>query len=181
MRRNEESQMNKYFVFLCDFVGGGKSYTLLLQRLFRMEFYSLVPNDDNRGVDGTKIRDLFCDEEGPQGLSLCPDGPCSILEMLIGLSIRLEFETAQSKYEKTPEEWFWILIDNLDLTLFENSTFFHGAEFDDVSDIINRFLERQYNYAGEGGLFPLRRPKNDQRKIEIWYQMSAYMLENYPI
>lgn len=182
MRRNEENRMmNKYFNFLCKVVGRSEKYVLLLQRLYSMEFYSLVPNDDNRGVDGTKVRDLFCDEEGPQGLSLCPDGPCTVLEMLIGLSLRLEFETAQSEYEKTPDEWFWILIDNLGLTQFENQLFFDGALFDDVSDIVNIFLERQYTSTGDGGLFPLRKAKKDQREVEIWYQMSAYILENYPI
>jgi hypothetical protein len=28
-----------------------------------------------------------------------------------------------------------------------------------------------------GGFFPLTHPNDDQRKVEIWYQMNAYLDE----
>jgi hypothetical protein len=153
---------------------------MLLEKLQSMEFYAFVPNDDNRAVDGTHIRDVFCEEEGQHALSFCPDGPCTVLEMLIGLAYRLEFETAQSKYEKSPREWFWILVDNLGLTEYDNH--FYTDEVDNhVEDVITCLLERHYASNGEGGLFPLHHARLDQRKVEIWYQMSAYIIENYPV
>ena len=42
-------------------------------------------------------------------------------------------------------------------------------------------LAREYSDNGHGGLFPLKNPKKDQRKVEIWYQMTEYINENYPI
>jgi hypothetical protein len=33
--------------------------------------------------------------------------------------------------------------------------------------------------SGLGGMFPLEDPREDQRAIEIWYQMMAYINENY--
>jgi hypothetical protein len=166
---------NKYFDYLCSIVGKEREESRLLHLLHEIEFYSLVPNDDNRGVDGMHVRDQFLDREGPQGLSLIPKVQCTVLEMLIGLSYRLVFETEQSIYEKTASEWFWVLIDNLGLSQFETLSNEH------ILVIVHIFLERQYDYFGSGGLFPLRNPKKDQRKVEIWYQMSAYILENYPI
>ena len=70
----------------------------------------------------------FLEEVGQTGLISLPDGPCTVLEMLIALSYRLEFETAQSKWEKTVSEWFWILIDNLGLIKCHNDEYFTNCE-----------------------------------------------------
>ena len=168
---------NRYFDFLCRIVGREDEYGKLLNDLHQIEFYSLVPHDDNRAEDGKQIRERFMDEEGLHALSQSDLGECTVLEMLIGLSFRLEFETAQSCWEKTPDEWFWILIDNLDLTHCNDGRY----SLAEVTKNVLNFLSRHYNSNGDGGLFPLNTSKRDQRRVEIWYQMSDYILENYPI
>lgn len=163
-----------YFEWLCDIILGDVYENWkrpLLYQLAEMDFYSLIPNDDNRCTDGTDLREQFIDDWG--GQQALPVGQCSVLEMLIALSFRLEFETSQSKWEKTPQEWFWILIDNLGLTGVESHSI--------IIENVTLFLERGYKSNGEGGLFPLKNARIDQKKVEIWYQMSAFMLENYPI
>jgi len=172
---------SRYLDFLCDIVKGADEYSELLGELHGIEFYSLVPNDDNRGEDGKQLRQKFIEEVGPTRAPSLPHGGCTVLEMLIGLSFRLEFETMSSHWEKTPSEWFWILIDNLGLTGYDNSQFSMLGTYDDMAEKVSKLLERQYESDGNGGLFPLQRPQKDQRRVEIWYQMSAYMLENYPI
>jgi hypothetical protein len=147
--------------------------------LHRIEFYSLVPNDENRGADGNQLRETFLDEGG--AITALPFLSCTMLEMLIGLSQRLEFETAQSRWEKTPREWFWVLIDNLDLDFRTLEGLSLGDYVTKIEDSVTLLLERGFDFDGNGGLFPLKHAKNDQRRVEIWYQMSAYMLENYPI
>ena len=97
--------------------------------------------------------------------------------MLIALAQRLEFETALSKWEKSTAQWFWVLINNLGLDTFTDENF----DMEAVQEKVQIFLDRKYEKNGEGGLFPLKNPKEDQRRIEIWYQMSAYLFENYPI
>jgi len=180
--------VNRYLKFLCNVVGGTYEYSQLLDELHGIEFYSLIPNDDNRGEDGKQLRQHFLDEVGPTGAPSLPRGGCTVLEMLIGLSFRLEFETAQSRWEKTPAEWFWVLIDNLGLELPHNSVTKTVTEVsqnrEKVSqnrEKVSHMLERSYEFDGHGGLFPLKNPNKDQRRVEIWYQMSAYVLENYPI
>ena len=181
---------NDYFRFLIDLVWDEPTDILerdiderlelkLLHKLYQFEFFSLIPNDDNRGMDGIELRDDFLDRGG--GQHALPFGPCTVLEMLIGLSFRLEFETSQSKWEKTFNEWFWILIDNLELDYRSNIDISNTEYERKIERHIIRFLERRYKSNGEGGLFPLKNPKKDQKKIEVWYQMSAYILENYPI
>ena len=56
---------NSYFDFLWNLVGRKKEYGRLLLYLHETEFYSLVPNDDNRGVDGEQLRNHYFDEVGP--------------------------------------------------------------------------------------------------------------------
>jgi hypothetical protein len=48
-----------------------------------------------------------------------------------------------------------------------------------VNQILTNLVERTYQKNGKGGLFPLKQPAKDQRRVEIWYQMAAYLNENY--
>lgn len=173
---------NRYFSFLCDIVDpdGLGEYDRLLWELQGIKFYSFVPNDDNRAEDGKQLRDKFVDKEGQHALSLCQIGECTVLEMLIGLSYRLEFESLDSSWEKTPDQWFWILLDNLGMTSYHDDTLSQLRNVDDVRRKVNVLLERGYKRNGAGGLFPLQNPRRDQRRVEIWYQMTDYIIENYP-
>ena len=171
--------MDRYFDYLCRIVGKRKKYENLLRTLYDMVFYSLIPYDDNREEDGLRLRENFIYEQGQHALSFFDfnNNNCTVLEMLIGLSQRLNFETALSKWEKSPSEWFWILLNNLGLDIYTDDNFNEQI----VREKIKIFLDRQYGENGEGGLFPLKYPRRDQRTVELWYQMSDYILENYPI
>lgn len=173
---------NKYFRFLCSRLEHADRFMMLLQKLHLREFYSIIPNDDNRARDGAELRNLFSEEVGPSGPLSLPEFECSMLEMLIGLANRLEFETAQSEWEKTSSEWFWILIDNLGFTTCDDAAFSQCNTLDKYIDqTLTIFLDRGYESNGNGGLFPIRNAEKDQRRVEIWYQMNSYVLENYPI
>jgi hypothetical protein len=151
-----------------------KTYWHLFRQLFRKEFVWLVPNDDNRVEDGRELRHEFLSFTGIRDVD--PhwfDLGCSVLEMLIALARRCAFQT-----EATEEEWFWKLMDNLDLTKFNDA--WYKAEHNEalIDERMNRLINREYSYDGSyGGLFPLHNPERDQRDVEIWYQMSAYLLE----
>jgi hypothetical protein len=172
---------NKYFAHLCSIIDGSERYLNMLEILHDLEFYSLIPNDENRVKDGRMLREYFLDEEGAAGASSLPDVPCTVLEMLIALSYRLEFETVNSRWEKSTSEWFWILINNLGLSDCDDNSFFKPDTRNYIIRTVVNMVERGYRKDGFGGLFPLKNPKKDQRRVEIWYQMSAYLLENYPI
>jgi hypothetical protein len=141
----------------------------LLTMLYSSEFFMLVPNDDNRCGDGLELRREFMREDIPVKVSRAwLSLGCSVLEMMIGVARHLSFEM-----DGEVGEWFWHLSDNLGLTKY------HDKRFDArrVSEIIERLIWRQYEYNGKGGLFPLKAPYQDQRRVEIWFQMESYMLE----
>lgn len=148
-----------------------KSFWTLAKQMYGTEFFWFVPNDDNRAEDGRYLRVEFVEDLGLESVS--PDWMqlgCSMLELLIGLSRRLSFQG-----EGESRDWFWQLIDNLGLRHDDrNRRHFPAAQVDDV---LNAVIWRTYRRTGDGGLFPLRHPSCDQREVELWHQMSAYLLE----
>lgn len=146
----------------------------LLMLLFTKEFVWLVPNDDNRIVDGLDLRGEFLREsEAPGSLTVEGLGPCSVLEVLIALSRRLAFAVSG-----TPEGWAWQLLVNLELDRMSDPLSRRKAE--KVDEILENLIWRRYNPDGSGGFFPLQDPDEDQTKVELWYQMSAYVDEMDP-
>lgn len=170
-----------YFHWLCEMVGiegEEKSYWLLAKDLHRMPFYSLVPHDENRALDGMSLRDEYLEEVNCPKYLRIDLGECTMLEMLIALSRRIDYEMSDSKVvSDDTRKWFWEMLDNLGLTAYSDDRYVDIGGLDDVDEVLERLVERDYSRDGRGGLFPLRRPVEDQRNVEIWYQMSSYLLE----
>ena len=149
-----------------------------MNRLHRKEFYWTISNDDNRAEDGRKLRTRFCAETGYADMDFLY-GPCSVLEMIIGLSIRIENDIVWD-YEKPDRtrDWFWMMIDNLGFGDCRDALY--DADMDEyVSYRIDILLDRRYERNGQGGLFPLNDPlEKDQRDVEIWDQMAEFLCEN---
>lgn len=147
-----------------------KSFWKLFRQLYNTEFVWVISNDDNRLEDGKSLRKEFLSHEKYE----CFDDDwlylgCSVLEMLIALSRRLYFET-----DIEADLWFWHLMKNLDLYLYNDSVVNPSQ---DIERIVNRLIWRTYSPDGHGGLFPLKNSCEDQRRVEIWYQMFAYLEE----
>ena len=69
-------------------------------------------------------------------------------------------------------------MENLDLRQFSDEVYEDYIDAPDlVQERVDVFLDRAYSPDGTGGLFPLHEPDEDQRQVELWYQMSAYLLE----
>lgn len=163
-----------YFVWLYSQVADrrlrnpSRTYWGLLRELHRKEFVWLIPNDDNRIEDGRALRYEFMEECGIR------DVPrdwmrlgCSMLELLIGLSRRLA-----DMADGEPSGWFWRLIENLDLEEYNDNRLPQDGYINRKLDTV---IWRTYRRNGNGGLFPLNRTRNDQRWVEIWYQLNEYL------
>jgi hypothetical protein len=148
----------------------------LLGQMYTKQFEGYVPNDDNRAADGKDLRIRFLQSTGyplndPYGLWF--DLGCSLLEMIIALAERVSFE---DEAQGTPVEWFWRLVHNLELDRYTDDIFEISIQ-EEVEEVLERLNRRTYQYDGTGGLFPLRRAMEDQRTVELWTQMSTYLLE----
>lgn len=134
--------------------------------LYKTPFVYSVANDYNRAWEGTSLRYEYLDRFSyirTIRLSAWLELECSILEMLVALSLRAAY---QSGHE--PSWWFSIFTTNLGITKSPSRTV----------KTLKVFNSRQYDSDGYGGLFPLNNPDSDQREMELWYQMGAYILEN---
>lgn len=144
----------------------------LMRKLYSTPFEWYVPNDDNRAAHGVELRLTWMKETGQRvqdrdWLELT----CSMLELLIALADRLTFEAGGAA-----GPWFWKLVENLGLKEYTDDIYEISIE-EEVTEVLDRLINRTYERDGSGGLFPVSQDPRDQRKVEILYQMSSYLLE----
>lgn len=177
----ENRVVNDYFEWLVELVCGERyskevSYKKLLQLLHSIEFTYFVPNDQNRAADGEDLRYRYvlekCDPLSEDFVLRTLYGPCSVLEMMIALALRCEENIMDDpSIGDRSGQWFWGMVKNLGL-MSQIDTIF---DEDRVRDAISRFLSRDYEPDGRGGLFTVKNCPVDMRKIEIWTQMWRFI------
>ena len=166
-----------YFEWLYDLVCDNRysedySYRELLSYLHDVEFTYTIPKDANRAEDGVDLRYRFAYDTECSYADEYLDGPCSVLEMMVALAIRCEEQIMDDpRYGNRTAQWFWKMISNLGLNGMVD------GRFDDIyaEDVIARFLNREYEPNGRGGLFTVRNCDYDLRYVEIWVIMLWYL------
>ena len=167
-----------YFEWMYELVCGNRfskniSYRNVLMDLHNTDFVYSIRRDKGRAGDGVDLRYRFPHEQyGISDVMRYISGPCSVLEMMLALAIRCE-ETIMDNpaYGDRTGQWFWGMMKSLGL----------GSMYDDLYDedyvkmVIRRFLKRQYDPDGKGGLFTIRGCEEDLRDVEIWFQMLWYL------
>lgn len=180
----QESLINEYFRWLCGFVVGkpfskSSSYRKLLRYLFTVEFTYTIGMDGNRAEDGTDLRYRFADESDyvyPVIAAYLDDYPCTVLEMMIALSIRCEEHIMEDPdIGDRTGQWFWNMIVSLGLGGMTDPKF----DEEKADQIMATFLNREYARDGKGSLFTVSNSRVDMRTTEIWYQMHLYLEANY--
>lgn len=172
-----------YLRWLCGIIGAdrtGVEYWQLLQRLHNMEFRWSILRDESRAEDGAKLRTKFKeDTHSPYREDF--SRPASVLEVIIGLAVRMEYQLGSNTTPDRTAEWFWEMIGNLGLARFDDEEYYLANGRNYITDVINNWLDKNYGPDGFGGLFPLYSEEKDQRKVDLAYQMGAYLNENYPL
>lgn len=173
-----------YFDWMVDSVSsrryeGQNSFRKLLAYLHTIEFRYCMISDSDRARDGVSLRHrfaLFTEDFSYNYVMRKLDGPCSVLEMILALSIRCEEDImSDPELGNRIGQWFWKMITNMGLGGMTDRLF--NAEY--VDEIIERFLEREYEPDGRGGLFYIRNAECDVRKVSIWVQMCYYLDETF--
>ncbi len=178
----KDELINKYFEWMYNLVCADEyyknlSYRKLLYFLHDTDFTYTIAMDGNRESDGIGLRYRFGNAYGYEDAivtSYLDDRPCSVLEMMIALSMRCEEQIMDDPTEGNRlGEWFWNMIVSLGLGSMSDDKFDKRR----VKQIVNKFLNREYQPNGKGGLFTVEHTKQDMRTVEIWYQLCWYLDE----
>lgn len=149
------------------------SYDTLFNLMFDREFEILMAMDANRAVDGCDLRVEFARSHRFSTDIKEEFGPCTFLEMVIGLSRRLSFSAGGGA-----PGWAWQLLSNLELhKMSDPLSKYRQRKALTIMDVV---ISRSYLPDGVGGFFPLAYPDEDQTRLELWYQMHAYIEELHP-
>lgn len=147
-------------------------YSMVLGQLYGMEFIWVVDRDVNRAMDGIDLRGFYEFETG-ESCEINADWPCSVLEMMVALALRMESDIMDDPDfgDRTPL-WFWKMMENLGLTDMENNRF-DGQK---CEEIVTKMMLRE----GEKDLFCCATfvPKK-WHTMEIWQKMTAFLNENF--
>lgn len=174
---NKQLLNEEYFKWLCSLVCDNIQNDELLEELHNTEFIYTIAMDANRASDGVDLRYRFADEHNHHQAmiaSYLDDRPCSMLEMMVALALRCEEDImVNPDIGNRTGEWFWDMIDSLGLYPKANKKINKTK----VHEVIEKFLNHEYEYDGKGGLFTIKNPPKDLRNVEIWYQLNWYLNE----
>ena len=134
--------------------------------------------DQCRAEDGVNLRYRFaseCDIPYDKIDAEFHGVPCSMLEMMVALAVRIEEHIMEdSSAGNRVGQWFWNMVVSLGLAAMDDGRFHE----DRADYILDRFERRDYEYNGAGGLFTVNHPTEDMRRLDIWYQLMNYLQEN---
>lgn len=175
----KDKLMNEYFEWMYRLIFSGRengaSYRKLLCKLHDTEFTYSIAMDGNRAEDGVDLRYRFGNEKKKREASVasCLDVfPCSVLEMMVALAIRLEEQIMDNPdIGDRTGEWFMGMVESLGLGGMDDGNFDRRA----VAKALERLLSRSYKKNGEGGLFTVKRRGIDMREVEIWCQAMWHL------
>ena len=164
------SYHSEYYIWLRGLTGDNPNYQSLICQLDTTPYKWAFVLDENRAAGGKNLRAKYAFETSTNEEDVRV-GPCSVLEMLIGVASHM-----QDILNYDISKWFWTLIRNLGLDVFPD----YAYDSSSVGFIIERWLSRNYRSDGVGSIFPLRDYPGDCRNLDVWSQMNAWINENYP-
>lgn len=178
--------VDDYVYFLYRIVkNGGENHRKLCVELFKNRFFitrSAPKRDIDREKDGLELRKEWPNDSLDGEFHIIP---CTMLEMIIGISKRMSEQLMDEGGEDKTAQYFWEIMENLGLTCMDDDNFGWetGLAQKKIAKTCEILCKRQYNPDGTGGgMFPMPGLLGiNQKKMEIWYQMQEYINWKYGI
>lgn len=177
------SRMGEYFIWLTEQIDDRQCDSDFLYDtcavLFDITFQPLDADDMNRVGDAHSLQQRYLEEEGLDGLikngneDAYENEEATVLEVLVALCIRLEHDILGEPGNEHPERWFWQMIANFGIT--------EDMDEHDIYQIINDWMDGNYEPDGRGGPFILHDYDYDVRELGLWDQAQHYIFENFSL
>lgn len=188
MLEHKHDPYRKYLEWLFDKIGGAY-YENLLYELWQIPYLPEYDLDMNWAERGLELRQEFYRMSGGMynvpgfGVKSGVIKQCSILEMLISLSMEAAFRVGDGTRWSDPKDWFHSIIENLGLDKATNSN------FDDYRAFIDREMDAIMGHqidklGGPYNWFVLERAEVrkiygsqdiDLSKMDIWHQLLVWI------
>jgi len=154
-----------------------------MDELYSIEFVYTLDLDSNRVSNVIDMQYEFAEEND---FEMEDDHYISVFEVLAVMSIRMEEDIMCNYEEDRTSEWFWDMMDNLELDAYSDELWNrHNINEDDIisdiRNIVGRWMDREYNPDGSnGGCVVLMNPRDDLREVDLWYQLMWWCAEKHP-
>lgn len=154
------------------------TYHQLFECLYNVIFIPKLAMDENRCKDGIELRSDFARETGMTD-AFSDETPCSVLEMLVALARRCEYQFMHNTdIGDRTSTWFWIMLTNMGLVQYTDDVNFQDI-YEAVETATYKLNNRDYYPDGsDGGPFIIEGAPRDLRTVEYWYQM-CWFTTNY--
>ena len=166
-----DDERMEYYIWLISFIDCDlypvNEYDKVLWKLMTTKFVVSMDRDQNRVDDALDLRKKFIPWDWGETLQV------SILEIMVSMAIRIEDQIMKNTSDDDRTSvWFWDMMQSLGLRQ-EFDSMYDGDAY--VDRILHDFNNRKYDKNGLGGLFVTRDPSKNMRKMELWFQMHAYL------
>lgn len=183
---NERGIITDYQQWLHDKIKTKKynpdDYIYLFDRLYKRVFTYTLIQDSSLESHGKDLREQFRYDTNYDKLDYrALEGSCSVLEMLIGMSVDCEKDIMTFTDDTN---LFWIALDELDLLRYSDKAIENGTDdkkvtsvTSEIDEIIDVFMHRKYDRDGKRGTpFPsLGDSLHNYRKLSLWDQAMKYL------
>lgn len=183
----KQSPRVKYFKYLYSIVNKGEYKTVpyihLFQYMYDTPFSYTIWKDESRAEDAMDMRNRFIEKyhisEEDAKIVGNPAGyinTVSVLEVLIAMCVRVETRIMRNEdLGDRTSEFFWNIMSSLGIAHLNDELFDSSV----VEAAMDRFINRTYEPNGVNGPFYIENPRDDLRKVDLWYQFMWYLAENY--
>ena len=161
---------------VCDRQHHRVDYIPLLDLLNSIPFTVVMEMDGNRAEDAAYNRKNWLQSEDLyEYLYEFDDEKVSVLEVLVSIAERLEFQVGNPMDNRRISDQFWEILRNLDIEKYTADNY----KPLNIKEKVRNWMLRKYKKDGSGSIFPVKNCEKDMRSLQIWDQMSMYIMENY--
>ena len=152
----------------------GQTFLYLFRALDRTKFQADIrtPLDANRVAYALGLRAEFFEISNIPYAEDFNEERISMLELLIQLAYDMGEITSR---EDNIPSYFFELLENLGICISDDEYIDIDKTDTTVYLVLQKVIKRRY--SSRGLLFPLKHPATDQRHVELWFQMNAYLIE----